>query len=221
MTSGDRDCTALFAAATPDLYRQNAFRTTGLPVTVSMRDVQRRVQELSMAKRLGLPVQQTSGGYLPLRPAPAEEDVGRAVKRLQDPETRLIDEFFWFWPRDLGAPEDEALRLLKEGRLKEACDTWTRLEQEGSQARVSTHNLAVLCHMAALDLEYQADQGRLADEDTRNRQTYWCLAYKRWKDLLSEEWFWGRLRARIRQLDDPRLTAARPGGFAIRCLRPS
>jgi len=202
----DSDCEALLEAATPELYRQNAFRIAGLPITVGMGEVKRRAQSLSRAKRLGLNAPPGNGGYLPLQPPPDEDTVGRAVQRLHGPESRLIDEFFWFWPEELGRDEDPGLALLTENRIDEAQTFWRRREYEGSSARTSTHNLAVLSHLAALDLEHRAVKRPLSEKAVKVRDKCWDESYLRWRRLLNDEWFWSRLTARIRQLDDPRLT---------------
>jgi len=202
----EQEYQVLLEAATPELYRQNAFRITGLPITVGMGEVKRRAQSLSRAKRLGLNAPPGNGGYLPLQPPPDEDTVGRAVQRLHGPESRLIDEFFWFWPEQPRLFEDGALEHLRGNRINEALRLWLRHEQEGSEARVSTHNLAVLCHLAALDIEHKMATRGVSDEKCRARDVFWQEAFRRWGRLLKDEWFWSRLTARIRQLDDPRLT---------------
>jgi hypothetical protein len=68
------------------------------------------------------------------------------------------------------------------------------------------HNLAVLYHCLALDIDATAITRRLTKEETVQGEEYWDLAFKRWKNVLEHEPFWSRLSARIRALDDPRLT---------------
>jgi hypothetical protein len=46
-------CDILLEAATPELYRNNAFRVLGLPVDTTPREVTRRGEELAMARRYG------------------------------------------------------------------------------------------------------------------------------------------------------------------------
>ena len=177
--SAGSDYPPLIAAATPELYRQNAFRITGLPVTAGIGEVRRHSQELARMKRLGLPTEDTRGGYLPLRPPPEEDQINGAANRLLDQETRLIDELFWFWPIDLQGTEDEGLALLKDNRIDDALKFWLRNEQLGSQSQVSTHNLAVLYHLAALDLEHRATAQPLTAEATHWRNICWKDAYRR------------------------------------------
>jgi len=203
----ERTCARLLEAATPDLYRRNAFRVLGLPVTASGRDIRRREQRLRIAERLGVAAHGGNGGYLPLDPPPTEEDIRNALQRLYDPETRLLDEFFWFWPRQLGSvEEDDGLALLAHGRQREALALWLKHERDGGRQRVSTHNLAVFYHAVALDLEHRALAGTLSSEEERIRHACWERAFRRWRDLSDDEPFWSRLRARVRDLDDPRLT---------------
>lgn len=172
-----------------------------------MREVHRRVKELNMVKQLGLSTAQTAGGYLPLGPPPDEVRIAEAVRRLQDPETRLVDEFFWFWPEQIHGTEDAALKALAQGQMDEAFDLWLKQEREGSEAKVSTHNLAVLYHAVVLDWENLAATGRaLTDAERDKCAGWWKEAFKRGQRLLNDTWFWNRLNARIRQLDDPRLT---------------
>ncbi len=202
----DRSCPGLFEIASPELYRRNAFRVLGLPVDATMGDIRRRQNRLKMMEKLGMSAPKDTGGYLPLDVPPDEDDVRRAMQRLQDPEARLLDELFWFWPQELGSSDDEGLKLLAENRVSKAHSLWRKYERDGSSGKVSTHNLAVFYHALALDLEHQAATKRLNSKGLETRADCWRRAYERWKKLLSDETFWSRLTARIRELDDPRLT---------------
>jgi len=192
----------LLSAARPDIFRKNAFRVTGLAVEASAGDVARQSEKLRMAERYGgnrLP------SALPLTPAPDADQVREAVDRLRDPERRLVDEFFWFWPNKLGgSKDDEALSAMRQGDNDQAAGIWQKHESQQSISNVSMHNLAVLMHARALDLEFQ--DGRSAAIRVKDRTELWQSAYKRWKVLLEDEGFWSRLTARIRDIDDPRLT---------------
>ena len=202
----DRSSVKLFEAVTPELYRQNAFRVLGLPVGATMRDIKRRQAKLKMRERLGVNSTSDKGGYLPLKPPPDEDDIAKAIQRLQDPETRLLDELFWFWPRELGSSEDDGLKLLAENKVNDALSLWAKYEEHGTTDRVSTHNIAVLYHALALDLEHKATSGSLNERQIEVYRRCWKGAYKRWAKLLYDEGFWSRLAARIRMLNDPRLT---------------
>src|SRR2546423_4842247 len=110
----------LLRALKPDLYRVNAFRLAQLPGTASQRDISRRLEKLTMLAKLGGGVEQPRGP-LALAPAPDVDAVRHAIERLRDPETRLLDEFFWFWPETPAAETpDEALAALDRGDVAAA-----------------------------------------------------------------------------------------------------
>lgn len=199
-------CELLLKAATPDLYRHNAFRVLGVPVTAKLGDIRRRQSRLRIMAKLGGAPSKESGGYLPLDPPPGEEDIRTAMHRLQDMEAWLIDEFFWFWPRRLGTGEDDGLKLLAQNRVNDALSLWLEYERNSSIGKASTHNLAVLYHVVALDLEHKALTKSLSGKELETRRVCWFRAYRRWKGLLDDVGFWNRLTSRMVELNDPRLT---------------
>lgn len=203
----DRSCARLFEVATPELYRWNAFRVLSLPVTATISDVRRRQSRLKMMEKLGMASSRQGSGYLPLEPPPGEDAMRDAMHRLHDPEARLLDEFFWFWPRQIGTGEDDGLKGLADNRVDQALALWLDGEKQSSDSRTSTHNIAVLYHLMALDFEHRTREGdALSEKDEKARRTCWLRAHRRWSALLDDEGFWSRLTARIRELDDPRLT---------------
>jgi hypothetical protein len=189
----------------PLMFRSNAFRVTGLAVDVTPREVSRHHEKLRVMERLGSADTQVNGA-IALDPPPDADAIREAVQRLQDPERRLLDEFFWFWPREFGhSAEDPALAALAAGNVAAAADTWMREEKDGD-AVVAPHNLAVLSHMLVLDYEHAAPGARLVGMDEQRRGEQWEYALDRWKRLVAEERFWDRVAERIAELDDPRVT---------------
>ena len=138
----------LFEIAVPELYEQNAFRVLGLGVDASLRDVRRTQKKLERTGRLGINSNHR-GGYMPLKTTLGEDETRRAMQRVQDPSCRFLDEFFWFWLRQAGAKDDDALALLGRKRVQDAHKLWLRYEAGTSSDKVSTHNLAVLYHVSA------------------------------------------------------------------------
>ena len=204
---GEGTLEVLLEAARPDLYRLNAFRITELPVDASTRDVSRRQQMVEMARETGLSIPPGPGRALPMGNASDPEILAQAMQRLRDPERRLVDEFFWFWPHRLGQSQnDQALVALARGDAAAASRIWAEQEQAYSEANVSMHNLAVLAHAMALDLEQADAQDRLSPAVKKRHTLWWQQAFQRWRVLLDHEGFWSRLTARIRDLDDQRLT---------------
>jgi hypothetical protein len=199
----------LLAAARPDLYRRNAFRVAELPVDASPRDLARRQQLVEMAVNTEAPVPPGSGRALPLAEGTDPNAIREAMQRLRDPERRLVDELFWFWPADTGGSrQDPALTALSRDDIDAAHEIWNiRLRRSGDDY-VAAHNLAVLAHVLALEWEKHGsalEPGQVA-ADTARRDEYWRTALMHWCEVLDQEAFWSQVTARIRELDDPRLT---------------
>src|SRR3712207_3919390 len=91
----------LLEAARPELYRTNAFRVSELPVDADGRQLAKRQQVIELASNTGMPVPPGPGRALPLAATPDPDALRDAMQRLRDPERRLVDEFFWFWPHRL------------------------------------------------------------------------------------------------------------------------
>jgi len=193
--------------ARPDIYRINAFRMLEIPVTTSPRLAYSRMRKLNIMEKLG-DIGRMQRGFLPLVPAPDSDARREAYQRLTDPESRLIDEFFWFWPLQMGLPEDEdeALVSVKRNDFTGAVAVWKQHEEKSSEANVSMHNLAILYHTLALDLECVAAAQTLSKKQSQQKGSYWEQAFLRWHILMEHEGFWHRLADRIRELGDPRLT---------------
>jgi len=206
----------LLNAARPDVFRTNGFRITGLPVDASAQVVTRRVDRLRMGGKYG-GASLNGNGPLPLDPPPDADLLRTAIQRLRDPEIRLLDEFFWFWPQKFGSSsEDEALNALVRGEEKEAFAIWTGQEKHPETSDVALHNLAVLLHAKALDMEVQRHTHSDSSAAAASLAQFWAGALQRWRELISAEGFWSRLSLRIGEMQDPRLTAN-----TAQCMRES
>ena len=85
---------------------------------------------------------------------------------------------------------------------------WLAAEQGNAESGVAVHNLAILAHATALDYERAILSRDLTPAEVEQREAAWQEAFLRWRQLPDHKGFWGRLAARIRELDDPRLTTA-------------
>ena len=203
------DYQPLLDVAVPTLYRSNAFRITGLQIDASARDLAWRSERLRTDEPLGAAALRSESA-LPLDPAPGGEAIREALQRLRDPEHRLVEELFWFWRMDATAREDPALEALTAG------DTTTAVQIWREHGGIGAHNLAVLFHATALDLDLSSEP--LKADAQRRRDRCWRESFSSWKTAIDSEEFWSRLTARIPELQDPRLTTG--PGRRIRAALP-
>lgn len=198
-------CDILMQSATPDIYRINAFRISGLRVDATTREISNQIQKNQMLEKYGGKFDNNKSPF-PIDPPPDNYKLQQALHRLRDPETRIIDEFFWFWPHSLDSSiKDHALEALSKNDIKTAENLWINYEASLTESNVSRHNLAVLSHLMVLDMELQNGKASTENE-IKIKDKYWKDTFKRWRLLLEHEGFWSRLTARVRQMNDPRLT---------------
>lgn len=208
------DCKPLLAACTPQVYIHNAFRITGLPVDASTRDIKRRVDDLKAAAEMGDDEDEHTHAFA-LSPPPEVDHIREAAQRLHDPERRMVEELFWFWPQEPGqGRSDRALRALQSGDKDAAFKLWSAAARDHDEAAciVAKHNLAVMYQMVALDSEILALTGSFSDDQLATVSKYWTTCFQWWEELTDDETFWSLIADRIRTLDDHRLTT----GFARR-----
>lgn len=210
--SSKEECKPLIDAATKDLFRKNAFRITGLSVDATAREVARHADKLKMLAELGQDPH-TQNSAFPMKPPPSLDDIREAIQKLKDPEKRLVDEFFWFWPEEFGKSQtDPAIQALAKGDLSSAIDIWSAKEKSPTDGAVASHNLALVFHVTALDWENYAVKNTVEAERREKMTKYWKGAFSRWETLVTNDKFWEQVVSRIRQLNEPNL----PTGFARR-----
>ncbi len=205
----DRDI--LSDVASPWLYQRNAFRLTGLAIGSSGRDIRRMADQLAIIERVGGAT--PTPPALAVRPAPTTADLYTALDRLRDSRERLVDEFFWFWPAQLGATDDEALVAMAAGDPDSAATHWsastgsTGSTGSTDDSGTGAHNLAVLEHLRALDAELAPGNAQAVG------QPDWAQVYRRWADVLRDGRIWDRLAAQIRRTADARLDESLAAGM--------
>ncbi len=221
-TDSAPDFRAFLDLATPELYERNAFRLLEVHVEATERDLAKRKQVMEVASRNKLPVPSGPCRILPRTPAPDDHEIRECSHAIQDAERRLAQEFFWFWPLTVGqAGNDTGLRQLHQGDSDSAANTWRGRERSPEEGPASKHNLAILHHFAALEIEKEFLNGKspppLPDgantakgneemAKTADAERYWAEANKYWKVVAVEQSCWSRVVARIRAMDDKSLT---------------
>ena len=210
---GERlECKTLINAATKDLFRTNAFRITGLVVDATSREISKHVAKLKLMAELG----QSQGASTPafaINPPPTVDDIRDAIQKLNDPERRVIDELFWFWPEQFGQSQtDGAIQALTRGDSNSALAFWVERGENTGDGVVARHNLAIYWQLMAMEWEHRSLNGGKADSGRQEIEDYWRKAFIYWEPLATEDDFWEKIAIRIRQLDDASLNT----GFARR-----
>ena len=203
------ECKPLLESANRYLFRKNSFRVTGLLVDATTREVARHTDGLLMRAELQQDPH-TNGAAFPLKPPPSLDDIREAIQRLKTPEQRIVDEFFWFWPEEYGdSRSDPAIQALAKGDSQSAIEIWSAKERSEPYSLTAKHNLALVYHVHALDWEnYSVKHENDIGPDRREKITeYWKKSLNRWERLFGNDKFWEIFATRIRQLDEPSLTA--------------
>lgn len=201
------ECKPLIDTATKGLFRINAFRITGLPVDATAGEIRKRIDKLKIMEDLGQG-QILNNSPFALRPSPTCDQIREALHRLQDPEKRLIDEFFWFWPEEFGRSRmDPAIQALLSGDCDTASKIWTLRESSPSTGTIATHNTALFWHFTALEREYYAANNDIGPAQEVIAASNWNNAIQRWRYLFGDGALWEVVDARVRQINDARLPA--------------
>lgn len=207
-------CEPLFEAAHLSIYRENTFRITGLSIDASEREIKKRAAKLTMLEELGKGEDALQHAYS-IKPAPTVEQIRAAMQRMKEPEHRLIDEFFWFWPKEFGQ-SDAAILALQNGDASTAHELWSNEATDAKSGTVAIHNLAVLYHLVALDWTLEDLKTGVDPERKAKIEQYWRSAFRYWEQVATYDEIWDVMKSRVQALDDPRLTT----GF-VRRMRAS
>ncbi len=206
--------------AKPDIYCDNAFQQLSLPVTASLRELQKRRQIIEIGLKTGASIPKGAFTTIVLKKIQDSYVLEETIQRLRNPEERLLDEIFWFWldPIVSTGLHDPVLDLLTNGKIAEALNFWSKRVAVDSQDGIALHNLAIFTHVQILENENLLLLGKTPAFDQKRLNDGWNNTYQYWKMLIDHEGFWSRVTDRIRQLDDPRLTTG--SARRIRSLLP-
>jgi hypothetical protein len=190
-----------FAGA--EIYQEHSFRIAELGVEATDRDFKRRLELVEAAEKAQLPPPAGPGRVFPLNPPADAHHLREIIQRLSsDPQRRVLEELFWFWPLALGGGKsDEALKALNGGDTVTARRLWQEAERQPEFRVEAEHNLVVLAHFEAIESE----RAGLEEARSEQREAYWQQSIERWRRVGQSEAVWSRLAERIRQLNDPRL----------------
>ena len=206
IVSADQDEIDIFGEKISfDIYQKNAFRILQLSPQARTKEIQKRQQIIEISTRTGAEIPSGSLSIFALiDPPPDPIQISEAVQKLNDPQIRILEEVFWFWPDEdvwpapsSGDPQ-ELFALLSE--------RWIRAIEKDPYAPFPIHNLAILNHVVALDLEQSIIDEKSLPGRSAQLSGLWKAAYQYWTQLSQLDSFWDELTRRIRSYDDPRLT---------------
>ena len=193
------------------VYAMNPFHLLGLSPFSNSKSVRRRKEDLESAEAMGATGWKDEFKHLlGNTQVPSPEMVAAAFRRIEDPQQRIVDEFFWFWPID--ERDDEALDALQEGKKTVAEKLWKKEEKSSDirRAVIAKHNVAVYNHFYAIDCEWQFIENDMGEADSPDDHAkmckYWDAALERWEDLADDEDFWDVVKERVAVINDKRLT---------------
>ena len=202
---GDSNYEPLLNLLTRELYQINPFRVLGLPINASMKEIDRKKKSLGLSIELGISPDQIRAGLLPLEPAPDRELINKSIEQLRNPHSRLIYGLFWFWP--LKHSKNEGMNLLCEKKLKDALQYWHEKESLSNSGSIAKHNMAILYHLTALDIEHEVIEGVATEKEIEICNSHWKSTYTRWLDLINSDFFGDCLSEHLQDIDDVRLTS--------------
>jgi hypothetical protein len=205
-------CAPLTEACTLELYKNNIFRITGLHVDATAKEITRQAQKLQMLEEMGGGAAGQAPAFAPAV-APTSDEIRGALSRMREPQHRIVDEFFWYWPEEFGASKnDPAIQAMMSGDTDGAVNHWRRREKEGSL--VAKHNMAVMYHMYAVDWSLHQISYETDPNEEKAIKVYWRKAFERWEALVDSDEIRDILKQRILSLNDEALTT----GFVRRFL---
>lgn len=196
-------CPQLMEVAHLRLYRENPFRVAGLGTTATNKEIGRQAEKLKQYEELGYGQSANTTAFA-LVPPPTTDEIREAMQRLKEPEKRIIDEFFWFWPLEGPAGSGDAgLAAIQGGDVAGALELWVQEEGDPVRGSIAAHNVAITQHLYALDRTLEQIAGGQAEEDL---ESYWQNAIARWNRVAESDPVWDYLKGRIATLNDPRVT---------------
>ncbi len=200
-------CQPLTARCNAQVYAKNIFHILGIPTNATARDVRRRREDLDSAHIYGKSAWDAAFPHLfPGRTIPSKDEVDEAFLRLEDPLSRLIDEFFWFWPRPVNGARDDGIFAMLQGNWSVANGLWAQARHSTASeedALIAEHNLGVFWSLKAISAEFEESA---VSSDGEEADFCWEKAFKHWEAVSDSDGFWDAVSGRVLDIADPRLT---------------
>lgn len=106
-----------------EIIESNPFRVLGLPITASVREIEKRATELETYASMGkTKTYDTDFSFKPV--VRTLESITEARKKLQLDEEKFRNSLFWFWNHN--SVDELALELLRDGYVDKAIAIWEK-----------------------------------------------------------------------------------------------
>jgi len=106
-----------------ELFENNPFRVLGIPITASVREIEKRATELETYASMGKT--KTYDTDFNLKPVVRTlENITEARKKLQLDDEKFRHSLFWFWNHN--SVDELALDLLRDGDIEKAKTIWEK-----------------------------------------------------------------------------------------------
>jgi hypothetical protein len=196
------DCDALYEASNIDLIDNNAFINLGIYIDSSDKQIRRVVDEYKIKIEAGVSIENEVYNFAN-KPAIDLKLISKTIKRLENPESRIVDEIFCIWPEKYGdSDNDHCLNLIKNGLWKQAYQIWS--ENQGNY--INNHNIAVLFLSIALAWTKHHLAEKYSEDRVLKTKEYWFHSLNTWRDVSSNSETWSYIRTRIEESQDSRVS---------------
>ena len=202
------DCDAIYEVSDINLIDNNAFINLGICIDSTDKQIRRIVDEYKIKIEAGVSIENEFYNFAN-RPSIDLKLITKSIKRLENPESRIVDEIFCIWPEKYGySSNDHCLNLIKKGLWEQAYQIWS--ENQGNS--INNHNIAVLFLSIALAWTKHHLAEKYSEERVLKTKEYWFYSLKTWRDVSSNSETWSYIRTRIEESQDSRVST----GYARR-----
>jgi len=161
-------------------YETNAFRLSGCSIDSSTSEMRAVLGELQNRLITDKPIDDI---VIPLEfneVNPTLQDVGNADGNIRLTDTRIKEEFLWFWIKD---NDKKDIEILRSSAWEELRKKWEKNGKDGE----SLHNLAIYWHIKAISIDREEIKINGKQELSGSSFNEWQKAIEYWGNAYVEE----------------------------------
>ncbi len=194
--------------------RRNPFNLLGLSVQADAKTIRHRREDIEAALAAedvneAFPHVHSPGVWA----LPGLDELNAAFRALDDPKSKFLHSFFWFWPVKRGEI-DLALVSATLGTpegLERGIEMWKVAGVGPGLARTSAFHNTALAHafLARYGEARLMSESATRDDTEKIRESaeqHWDESVHAWETIAADETFWRGLANKIAAIDDPRMS---------------